>query len=172
MIVAVNLSPVQVRQEDLVEQINAAVSSARISPKLLQLEITENMIMEHLDSTPETMQALDSLGYKISIDDFGTGYSSLEYLKRFPVDSLKIDRTFINGIDTDPDNAAIVRAAISMAHSMGLKVVAEGVETEEQLLYLHKLRCDLIQGYLLGRPMPAKDAIALLDEKQWQGMAS
>ena len=172
MTVAVNLSPVQVRQEDLVEQINAAVSSARISPKLLQLEITENMIMEHLDSTPETMRALDSLGYKISIDDFGTGYSSLEYLKRFPVDSLKIDRTFINGIDTDPDNAAIVRAAISMAHSMGLKVVAEGVETEEQLLYLHKLRCDLIQGYLLGRPLPAKDAIALLDEKQWQGMAS
>jgi diguanylate cyclase (GGDEF)-like protein/PAS domain S-box-containing protein len=170
--VAVNLSPVQFLQDDLVEQINKAVSSARIDPKLLQLEITENMIMQNLDSALETMQTLARIGYKISIDDFGTGYSSLEYLKRFPVDNLKIDRSFIKSVNTDPGDAAIVRAAISMAHNMNLKVVAEGVETEEQLLFLRNLRCDMIQGYLLGMPLPAKEAIALIDDAQWQASAS
>jgi diguanylate cyclase (GGDEF)-like protein/PAS domain S-box-containing protein len=167
--VSVNMSPVQFIQKDLVEQISAAVSSARINPQLLQLEITESTIMEHLDSALETMQTLSRLGHKISIDDFGTGYSSLEYLKRFPVDSLKIDRAFIKDVNTDSGDAAIVRAAISMAHGMDLKVVAEGVETEEQLLFLRNLHCDMIQGYLLGGPLPAKDAITLIDEKQWQG---
>ena len=170
--VAVNLSPVQFHQEDLVEQINAAVSSARINPELLQLEITESMIMEQLDSALETMQTLSRLGYKISIDDFGTGYSSLEYLKRFPADNLKIDRAFIKDVDTDQGDAAIVRAAISMAHSMDLRVVAEGVETEEQLIFLRNLRCDMIQGYLLGVPLPAREALALIDERQWQTRAS
>jgi diguanylate cyclase (GGDEF)-like protein len=170
--VAVNLSPLQFHQEDLVEQINAAVSSARINPQLLQLEITESMIMEQLDSALETMQTLSRLGYKISIDDFGTGYSSLEYLKRFPADNLKIDRAFIKDVDTDQGDAAIVRAAISMAHSMDLRVVAEGVETEEQLIFLRNLRCDMIQGYLLGVPLPAREALALIDERQWQTMAS
>jgi EAL domain-containing protein (putative c-di-GMP-specific phosphodiesterase class I) len=118
------------------------------------------------------MQALSRLGYKISIDDFGTGYSSLEYLKRFPVDNLKIDRAFIKDVDTDQGDAAIVRATISMAHSMDLRVVAEGVETEEQLIFLRNLRCDMIQGYLLGVPLPAREALALIDERQWQTMAS
>lgn len=166
--VAVNLSPVQFRQKGLIEQINAAVSSARINPQLLQLEITESMIMENLDSALETMRALSRLGYMISIDDFGTGYSSLEHLKCFPVDSLKIDRAFIKDVNTDSGDAAIVRATISMAHGMNLKVVAEGVETEEQLLFLRNLRCDMVQGYLLGVPLPASEAIALIDEKQWQ----
>jgi diguanylate cyclase (GGDEF)-like protein/PAS domain S-box-containing protein len=170
--VAVNLSSVQFHRKGLVEQINTAVSSARINPELLQLEITESMIMEHLDSALETMQALSRLGYKISIDDFGTGYSSLEYLKRFPVDNLKIDRAFIKDVDTDQGDAAIVRATISMAHSMDLRVVAEGVETEEQLIFLRNLRCDMIQGYLLGVPLPAREALALIDERQWQTMAS
>ena len=169
--VAVNLSPVQFRQKDLVEQINTAVSSAMINPQYLQLEITESTIMEELDSALETLQKLARFGYKISIDDFGTGYSSLEYLKRFPVDHLKIDRAFIKDVNTDPDDAAIVRAAISMAHGMNLKVVAEGVETEEQLFFLRNLRCDMIQGYLLGVPLPAKDAIALIEEKQWRAQA-
>ena len=169
--IAINLSPVQFRQKDLVEVINAAVSAARIDPRYLQLEITESMIMEELDSALETMQSLSRLGYKISIDDFGTGYSSLEYLKRFPVDNLKIDRAFIKDVVTDPGDASIVRATISMAHGMGLLVVAEGVETEEQLLFLRNLRCDLIQGFLLGVPLPAKDVISLIDEKQWQTSA-
>ncbi len=167
--VAVNLSPVQFRQKDLVEQISTAVSSAGISPQLLQLEITESTTMEHLDSAMQTMQTLSRIGHQIAIDDFGTGYSSLEYLKRFPVDSLKIDRAFIKNVITDSGDAAIVRAAISMAHGMDLKVVAEGVETEEQLLFLRNLRCDMIQGYLLGEPLPASEAIALIDEKQWRG---
>ena len=167
--VAINLSPLQFRHKDLVEQINTAVSSARINPKDLQLEITENMIMDDIDNSMEIMQALSRLGYMISIDDFGTGYSSLEYLKRFPVANLKIDRAFIMNVDTDPNDAAIVRAAIAMAHDMGLKVVAEGVETEEQLLFLRNLRCDKIQGFLLGVPMPASEAISLVDEKQLSG---
>ena len=172
MPVAVNLSAVQFLQKDLIEKINTAVSSAKIDPQLLQLEITESTTMEHLDSALETMQALARLGYKIVIDDFGTGYSSLEYLKHFPVDNLKIDRAFIKDINTDSGNAAIVRAAISMAHDMDLKVVPEGVETEEQLLFLRNLRCDMIQGFLLGVPLPAKEAIALIDEKQWKARAS
>ena len=107
----------------------------------------------------------------MSIADFGTGYSSLSYLKRFPVNILKIDRAFIKDVHSDPGDAAIVSAAISMAHSMDLQVVAEGVETEEQLLFLRNLRCDMIQGFLLGVPLPAKDAIALIDEKQWKARA-
>ena len=169
--VAINLSPVQFRQENLVDLINIAVAKARIDPQYLQLEITESTIMEELDSALETMQTLSRLGYKISIDDFGTGYSSLEYLKRFPVDNLKIDRAFIKDVVTDAGDATIVRATISMAHGMGLQVVAEGVETEEQLLFLRNLRCDLIQGFLLGVPLPAKDVIALIDEEQWQTQA-
>ena len=169
--VAVNLSPVQFRQKGLIEQINTAVSSAMINPQYLQLEITESMVMDEVDSALVTMQALTRFGYKIAIDDFGTGYSSLEYLKRFPVNILKIDRAFIMDVNTDPGDAAIVSAAISMAHSMGLQVVAEGVETEEQLLFLRNLRCDMIQGFLLGVPLPAKDAIALIDEKQWKARA-
>ncbi len=169
--VAINLSPVQFRQNDLVELINTAVAAVKVDPRLLQLEITESTIMEDLESALETMQTLSRLGYKISIDDFGTGYSSLEYLKRFPVDNLKIDRAFIKDVVTDPGDASIVRATISMAHGMGLQVVAEGVETEEQLLFLRNLRCDLIQGFLLGVPLPAKDVIALIDEEQWQTQA-
>jgi diguanylate cyclase (GGDEF)-like protein/PAS domain S-box-containing protein len=169
--VAVNLSPVQFRQKDLIEQINTAVSSAMINPQYLQLEITESMVMDEVDSALVTMQALTRFGYKIAIDDFGTGYSSLEYLKRFPVNILKIDRAFIKDVHSDPGDAAIVSAAISMAHSMDLQVVAEGVETEEQLLFLRNLRCDMIQGFLLGVPLPAKDAIALIDEKQWKARA-
>ena len=169
--VAINLSPVQFRKDNLVDLINTAVARARIDPQFLQLEITESTIMEELDSALETMQTLSRLGYKISIDDFGTGYSSLEYLKRFPVDNLKIDRAFIKDVVTDTGDATIVRAAISMAHGMGLQVVAEGVETEEQLLFLRNLRCDLIQGFLLGVPLPAKDVIALIDEEQWQTQA-
>ncbi|MDH3900001.1 MAG: EAL domain-containing protein, partial [Gammaproteobacteria bacterium] len=169
--VAINLSPVQFRQKDLIEQINTAVSSAMINPQYLQLEITESMVMDEVDGALVTMQALTRFGYKIAIDDFGTGYSSLEYLKRFPVNILKIDRAFIKDVHSDPGDAAIVSAAISMAHSMDLQVVAEGVETEEQLLFLRNLRCDMIQGFLLGVPLPAKDAIALIDEKQWKARA-
>jgi diguanylate cyclase (GGDEF)-like protein/PAS domain S-box-containing protein len=171
MPVAINISPVQFRQKDLLEQINAAVSSAKIDPNYLQLEITESMVMEDVVRAQEIMQDLSRLGYRISIDDFGTGYSSLEYLKRFPVDFLKIDRAFIQDVHTDPGDAAIVSAAISMAHSMGLLVVAEGVETEEQLLFLRSLQCDMIQGFLLGVPLPAKDAVALVDERQWKAQA-
>lgn len=166
--VSVNISAIQLRQVDLVEQINSAVARARINPEYLELEITESTVMENMDFALETMQTLKRLGYRITIDDFGTGYSSLEYLKRFPVSNIKIDRSFIRHVDSDPDDAAIVRATISMAHGMGMKVVAEGVENEQQLFFLRNLRCDMVQGYLLGHPLPAGEAINLIDQKSRQ----
>jgi diguanylate cyclase (GGDEF)-like protein len=164
--VAVNISAIQFRNKDLIEQIRNAVASARINPEYLELEITESTIMENVEYALETMQDLRKIGHRITIDDFGTGYSSLEYLKRFPVSNIKVDRTFVKNVDTDPSDAAIVRAAVTMAHGMNIKVVAEGVENEQQLFFLRNLHCDMVQGYLLGHPLPAAEALALIDEKQ------
>jgi EAL domain-containing protein (putative c-di-GMP-specific phosphodiesterase class I) len=118
--------------------------------------------MHHAEETVLTLKKLKALGVQISIDDFGTGYSSLSYLKRFPVDSLKIDKSFVDGIADDPNDAAIVIAIIAMAHSMGLGVIAEGVETEEQLDFLKLHLCNEVQGFLLGRPMPPEQIGKLL----------
>ena len=164
MPVAVNISAIQFRHKDLINQINNAVASAKINPDTLELEITESTIMEDVDHGLKTMQVLRKYGHRITIDDFGTGYSSLEYLKRFPVSTIKIDRTFVRNVNEDQSDAAIVRAAVTMAHGMNMKVVAEGVENEQQLFFLRNLRCDMVQGYLLGYPLPAAEAIALLDE--------
>ncbi|MGB5338019.1 MAG: bifunctional diguanylate cyclase/phosphodiesterase, partial [Gammaproteobacteria bacterium] len=162
--VSINLSPVQFRQQDLIEQINDAVAAAKIDPRLIELEITENAIMEDVDAAMATMHTLSQFGYKISIDDFGIGYSSLEHLKRYPLDILKIDRCFVQEIDLGESELAIARAIVEMSHSMGLRVVAEGVETESQLLALREIHCDLVQGFLLGVPLPARDAIKLVNE--------
>jgi len=168
MPVSINLSPVQFRQHDLVEQVNNAVSAARVEPRFIELEITENAIMEDVDASMEVMRTLSSHGYRISIDDFGIGYSSLEHLKRYPLDILKIDRCFVQEIDLGESELAIARAIVDMAHSMGLVVVAEGVETESQLMALRDINCDQIQGYLMGPPLPAGDAIRLVDENTYQ----
>jgi EAL domain-containing protein (putative c-di-GMP-specific phosphodiesterase class I) len=120
----------------------------------VEVEITESSIMTDPAEATRTLQYLDSIGLKIAIDDFGTGYSSLGYLKRFPLCALKVDQSFVRDITTDADDAAITQAVISMAHSLGLKVIAEGVETQAQLEFLSKYGCDEIQGYFFSRPVP------------------
>jgi Amt family ammonium transporter len=153
--VAVNLSARQFIDPDIVSIVADALQRAGIPPSSLSLEITESVLMEEVEATAETLQALKELGVNLSIDDFGTGYSSLSYLKRFPVDSLKIDRTFVDGLAVDAEDHAIVHAVVSLAHALGLEVVGEGVETREQLHELQRLGCDAVQGYLLGLPRAA-----------------
>ncbi len=155
--VAVNLSGRQFNSKDLGNTIKHILEDHRIDPALIELEITESSLMVNTEEAARTLEYLSSLGVSLSIDDFGTGYSSLSYLKRFPLDSLKIDRSFIRDVTTDGDDATITRAVISMAHSLGLKVIAEGVETERQLAFLTEYGCDQIQGYFFSRPLPADD---------------
>lgn len=162
--VAVNLSAVQFSQQDLLKHILNTLNEAGISPGQLELEITESTIMQNIDAAASTMRALHCSGMHISIDDFGTGYSSLNHLKRFPINTVKIDRSFIRDITTDSDDTAIVSAIISMAHSMGLRVIAEGVETGEQLEILRDLQCNEIQGFLFSPPVSADEATALLGQ--------
>ncbi len=154
---AVNLSGVQLRQRNFVDSVRAVLEETGLDPAHLELEITESVLMEQAKETLSTLHQLKDLGVQLSIDDFGTGYSSLSYLKRFPVDTLKIDQSFVRDVTTDPDDAALVAGIIGLAHSLRLKVVAEGVETEEQRDFLIRCDCDSIQGYLLSQPVPAEE---------------
>jgi EAL domain-containing protein (putative c-di-GMP-specific phosphodiesterase class I) len=156
-VVAVNLSGHQIKRAGFVEEIARVLEETGLPPALLELEITESVLMEQARETLATLNQLKELGVGLAIDDFGTGYSSLSYLKRFPVDTLKIDRSFINDADRNPDDAAIVTGIIALAHSLRLNVVAEGVETRGQLDFLADAGCDHIQGYLLSRPLPADE---------------
>jgi diguanylate cyclase (GGDEF)-like protein/PAS domain S-box-containing protein len=162
---AVNLSGRQFRQHDLVETVQRAIGAAGIDPQSLELEITESVLMQDASETARLLDNLKALGVKLSVDDFGTGYSSLSYLKRFPIDSLKIDRSFIRDIASDPDDAAITTAILAMAGGLGLEVVAEGVETMEQLGFLRGRKCQMIQGYLFSKPLPSEQIRALLCEQ-------
>lgn len=164
--VAVNLSPRQFQQRNLLELIDGVLAETGLDPELLELEITESSIMQNAESAIETLSELKTRGVKISIDDFGSGYSSLSYLKRFPIDVLKIDQSFVRDTTTDPKDAAIVMAIITLAHSLNLKVIAEGVETEEQLRFLRLLRCDNMQGYLFSKPLPVDEFEQLLFERR------
>lgn len=159
--VAVNLSARQFNSPSLDAVIAAALAAADCPAALLQLEITESMVMANADEALQTMQRMKALGVQLSIDDFGTGYSSLSYLKRFPVSKLKIDRSFVNDISVDSSDRAIVDAILTLAHKLGLRAVAEGVETDAQLQFLSALGCDECQGYLFSRPCPP-EAFALL----------
>jgi EAL domain-containing protein (putative c-di-GMP-specific phosphodiesterase class I) len=151
----------QIRGEKFVSQVADAVRDHGIDPELLEFEITESTLMAHGESTSITLRKLKELGISISIDDFGTGYSNLAYLKRFPVDALKIDIAFIRDLATNVDDAAITAAIINMAHSLRLRVIAEGVETREQLDFLSVHGCDEVQGYLFSRPLPASEIPAM-----------
>jgi diguanylate cyclase (GGDEF)-like protein/PAS domain S-box-containing protein len=159
LVVSVNLSPKQFRQPDLSRSVARALEAAGLPPDKLTLEVTEGSVMDNADVAVRTLHELKAMGIGISIDDFGTGYSSLSYLKRFPIDSLKIDQSFVRDITTDPDDAAITSAVVALGHSLRLNIVAEGVETEEQLQFLRDLDCHAAQGYLFGRPAAA-DAFA------------
>ncbi|MGH7518423.1 MAG: putative bifunctional diguanylate cyclase/phosphodiesterase [Gemmatimonadales bacterium] len=154
--VGVNLSGRQLRQGTLTETVCAALEASELEPRWLGLELTESLLMERQHECATALHTLRSMGLRLSIDDFGTGYSSLSYLKHFPVDTLKIDRCFVRDLNTVPDDAAITSAIIAMAHALDLKVVAEGVETEEHLTFLRSQRCDEVQGHLLGRPVSAE----------------
>lgn len=153
--VSVNVASRQFGEGDLLADVTRALADTGIPACLLELELTETSLMENTDRTIACLRELRQRGVKISIDDFGTGYSSLAYLRRFPIDKLKIDMAFIRDVISDPDDAAIVRAIITMAHGLNLVVIAEGVETPAQRSYLQRHRCDQIQGYLISRPMPA-----------------
>ena len=160
--IAVNISARQFQQGNLAEVIVRILQETGVDPHRLEIELTESSIMRNAEAAAKTLNQLKAIGIKISIDDFGTGYSSLGYLKRLPVDVLKIDRSFVQDLNTDPDDAALVMAIITLAHNLGLEVIAEGVETEEQLGFLRLLRCDGAQGYLFGKPAPADECRALL----------
>ena len=160
--VAVNLSVQQFRQDSFYESIVQILRQYKIDPALLELELTEGIAMENSERTITIMEKLHNLGLKLSIDDFGTGYSSLSYLKRFSIDKLKIDQSFVRDLGSDPEDAAIVIAIINMAKSLGFKTIAEGVETHEQLEFLRKNESDEIQGYFVSKPLPVEEFEVLL----------
>ncbi|MBS1246191.1 MAG: hypothetical protein H6R47_390 [Proteobacteria bacterium] len=164
--IAVNLSGRQLSQKNLVDIVAATLTRCAGARGMLELEITESLLMQDLERIAGTLEALVALGVTVSMDDFGTGYSSLSYLKRLPIDVLKIDQSFVRDITSDPDDAAIVKAIIAMAHSLGIKVIAEGVETAEQLAFLRQHRCDGMQGYYFSRPVPPEQFIKLLQRTQ------
>ena len=159
--VSVNVSSQQMYSDDLVALVKSAVADAGIRPNLLDLEITESLLMRDIEATIEALNTLKDLGVTLSVDDFGTGYSSLSYLKRFPIDTLKIDRSFVRDLHRDADDAAICAAILAMARQLDLKVVAEGVELDEQLDFLRLHNCRQIQGYLFSKPIPAEEFEAL-----------
>lgn len=159
---AVNISPIQFHQHDFVQVVLDALQESGLEPRYLELEITEGIAMYHVDQVIQKLQTLRELGVHISMDDFGTGYSSLNYLKKFPIDKLKIAQQFVRDITVDPDDAAIVQAIMAMALSLKLNVIAEGVETEEQLSFLLDIKCREIQGYIYSKPVPAHEFTDLM----------
>jgi len=162
--IAVNLSPRQFRQPDLMDQIEHVLHETGLDPRQLCLEITESMAMDDIDGTTAVLARLKQLGTRLAIDDFGTGYSSLGYLKQFPLDVVKIDRSFVDGLDLNAVDSAIIAAVVTLARSVGMTTVAEGVETLAQLKHLQTLGCDALQGYYLSRPLPAAALERLLAE--------
>ena len=163
--IGVNLSAVQFRRQSVPLLVAKTLADTGLDPWRLDLELTESIVIERTHAVAADLRQLHDLGVSISIDDFGTGYSSLTYVKNFPVDRLKIDQCFIRDLATDPSDAAIVRAIVSLGHSLELAVVAEGVETEEQLAHLRNEGCDEVQGFYLGKPMPAEEFVALVQQK-------
>lgn len=163
IVIAVNLSPVQFHERNLIGMIQAALKRSGMPASALELEITESAMMRDPDQAITMLKKISALGIRVSIDDFGTGYSSLSYLKKFPIDELKVDQSFVRDLSVDKDDAAIVSAVISMAKSLGLSVIAEGVETIEQLRFLKKLECDKMQGYYFSKPLPADEFRKLIE---------
>ena len=154
-IMAVNCSSIQLVRTDMASVIKTVLENTGLNPAYLEIELTESLLLENVEEGINILQALKDLGLHVSIDDFGTGFSSLSYLKRLPVDKLKIDQSFIKDLTTDPGDAAIVTSMITLAHNLDLTVIAEGVENTEQLGFLRAERCDEVQGYLVSKPMPA-----------------
>jgi diguanylate cyclase (GGDEF)-like protein/PAS domain S-box-containing protein len=163
--IAVNISPRQFNSDDLVASVEATLRDTGLPPERLELEITEGTVVEDAEQAVSTLSRLAALGVQVAIDDFGTGYSSLAYLKRFPVHRLKVDQSFVRGLTTDSDDAAIVQAVIQLGHAMRLEVIAEGVETEDQLTGLRALACDEVQGYLFCKPLPSDELVEWMNTR-------
>ena len=159
---SVNLSVKQLRQGNFVSLVRQVLEETGLPPAMLELELTESQLLDDIDNAISISEQLRALGVKLAIDDFGTGFSSLSYLKRFPVDYVKIDRSFISEVEHSTQDAAITRAIIAMVHSLERRVVAEGVETQAQMDFLKANLCDEIQGYLLSPPVPAEQFAELL----------
>ena len=159
---SINLSVAQLMHADLVRRLSDVLAAHDIPPSLLELELTESMVMANAEQSITMLRRLKAIGVSLAIDDFGTGYSSLSYLKRLPIDALKIDKEFVGDLTSDPDDEAITATVIAMAHSLGLNVIAEGVEHVEQVDYLREQDCDEIQGHWLSQPMPADECPAFV----------
>jgi EAL domain-containing protein (putative c-di-GMP-specific phosphodiesterase class I) len=168
--IAVNISSIQVRDETFLDGIFDILEETGLDPELLELELTESVLMKNIDATAIMLKGLRARGVKIAIDDFGTGYSSLSYLKRFAIDALKIDQSFVRQITTVPDETIIVAAVIAMGRSLKLRVIAEGVETQEQLAFLQAHQCDEAQGYYFSRPVPHQEFAKLLETGLREGV--
>lgn len=166
LVVAVNLSAIQFRRGDIVNTVSQILRKARVAPEWLELELTESLLIQDVERTLGMMEQLKSTNIGLSIDDFGTGYSSLAYLKRFKVDKLKIDQSFIRNLEVDKDDAAIVRSIIQLAHGLNLRVIAEGVETDKQLAILRNYGCDEVQGYFYSHPLPPEKIVSFLEKRQ------
>lgn len=163
---AINLSANQLRSAAIIEQVREAIERHGITARDLELEVTESAAMENPEKAIEKLRALRELGVELAIDDFGTGYSSLAYLKLLPIQTLKLDRSFVRDIETDANDAAISAATLALAHTLGLKVVAEGVETEAQRAFLAVQHCDILQGYLFSKPLSVEEATAYLSSRE------
>lgn len=170
--IAINVSPRQFVSTDLVELVRQVVKEEQVPPECIELEVTETVVMQDVMRGAEMLNALRRLGVRPAIDDFGTGYASLSYLKRFAIDVLKIDQSFVYDVDNDYDDAAIIEAITSLGHNLGLEVVAEGVETRGQFEFLRSQGCDTVQGYLLGRPMPVEDVSKFLKNAALNGVST
>jgi diguanylate cyclase (GGDEF)-like protein/PAS domain S-box-containing protein len=166
IVISVNVSPRQFREGDLVQSVAEALEQSGLAARFLQLELTESMMMGDAEKYIAMLRELKQMGVQLAVDDFGTGYSSLSYLKRFPVDHLKIDRAFVKDIASDPDDGAIVQTIIALGHKLGMRIVAEGVESEEQREYLYRSRCDEMQGFYFSKPLPASDFASMLADSK------
>jgi diguanylate cyclase (GGDEF)-like protein len=162
MRVSVNISSIQFMQKNFLETVRRILTATGLDPSHLEFELTESLIMEHAEANIYTLAELKAMGLHLSIDDFGTGYSSLSYLKRFPINSVKIDKSFVQDLDKDPDSASIVKAIIAMAHNLNMTVTAEGVETQQQMAFLQEYKCDKVQGYLFSPPFSSESLLPFL----------
>jgi predicted signal transduction protein with EAL and GGDEF domain len=160
--ISVNISGREFLSADLIDKVYRALDASGLDPFRLKLEITETVAMDHAEIAVRMLQQLRSIGVQVALDDFGMGYSSLRYLPRFPIQTIKIDRSFVGTLGQKPESETIVRAIVTMSHSMGLDVVAEGIETQDHRLYLEEMNCDYGQGYLFSRPVPVSEAGGLL----------
>ncbi len=168
--VAVNISSRQIIGGEFTEIVSGILRETGLPPECLELEITERLLMDDREDIISVFEALSKLGTSLALDDFGTGYSSLSYLKKFPFNSLKIDRTFVRDVTTDSEDAALSTAIAGMGHGLNLRVVGEGVETEEQLDFLREIGCDLVQGYYFAKPLPVDEFLEF--HRNWTSRGS